>query len=106
MGHTCANEFLDSITSIKQLLTKYQIFMKLPKIPHIHINRNFLSIFATFLINCFILINVMAGTCQDTLFFIFASCEAIDSFLIQTQHLTQMMVDMTSSTILNSRAIQ
>ena len=26
---------------IKQLLTKYHIFMKLPKIAHIHKNRNF-----------------------------------------------------------------
>ena len=28
-------------TLIKQLLTKYQIFMKLPQIPRIHLNRNF-----------------------------------------------------------------
>ena len=35
-------------TSIKQLWTKYQIFMKLPQISHIHNNRIFLSIFATF----------------------------------------------------------
>ena len=47
MCHTCAKEFLDS-TLIKQLVTKYQIFTKLPQIPHIHINRNFPSIFETF----------------------------------------------------------
>ena len=35
-------------TSTKQLLTKYQTFTTLPQIPHIHINRNFSSIFATF----------------------------------------------------------
>ena len=47
MCHTCAKESLIR-TSIKQLSTKYQIFTKLPQIPHIHINRNFSSIFATF----------------------------------------------------------
>ena len=52
-------------TSIKQLLTKYQIFTKLPQIPHIHINLNFSSIFATFWTNCFIPIHFMAGTCQE-----------------------------------------
>ena len=31
-------------TLIKQLLTKYQIFMKLPQMSHIFKNRNFLSI--------------------------------------------------------------
>ena len=35
-------------TSIKQLLTKYQIFKILSKISHSHKNRNFSSIFATF----------------------------------------------------------
>ena len=33
--------------SIKQLLTKYQIFMILPQISHFHKNHNFSSIFAT-----------------------------------------------------------
>ena len=51
--------------SIKQLLTKYEIFTKLPQIPHIQINRNFSSIFATFSTNCFTPINFMAGTCQE-----------------------------------------
>ena len=45
MCHACAKEFLDSI---RKLLTKYQIFTKLPHIPHIHKNRNFSGIFATF----------------------------------------------------------
>ena len=48
MCHTCAKDFLKIRALIKQLLTKYQIFTKLPQIPHIHINRNFSSIFATF----------------------------------------------------------
>ena len=65
MCHTCAKELLDLNLKIKQLLTKYRIFMKLPQIPHIHINRNFSSIFATFQTNCFIPINFMAGTCQE-----------------------------------------
>ena len=34
---------------MKQLLTKYQIFTKLPQIPRIRINRIVLNIFATFL---------------------------------------------------------
>ena len=34
--------------SIKQLLTKYQIFTILPQILHFHKYRNFSSIFATF----------------------------------------------------------
>ena len=44
MCHTCAKDILDS-NSIKQLLTKYQIFTKLPQIPHFHNNCNFSSIF-------------------------------------------------------------
>ena len=35
-------------TSVKQLLTKYQIFKKLPQIEHIHKNHIFLSITGTF----------------------------------------------------------
>ena len=35
-------------TSIKQLLTKYQIFTKLPQISHININRNFSNIIGSF----------------------------------------------------------
>ena len=35
-------------TLIKQLLTKYQIFMKLPQISHIHKNHNVSSIIGTF----------------------------------------------------------
>ena len=34
--------------SIKQLLTKYQIFKILPQISHFHKNHDFSSIFATF----------------------------------------------------------
>ena len=47
MCHTCAKIF-EIRNLFKQLLTKHQIFTKLPQIPHIHINRNFSSIFATF----------------------------------------------------------
>ena len=36
-----------------------------PKISHFHKNRNFSSLFAPFLTNCFILISFMAGTCQE-----------------------------------------
>ena len=51
--------------SIKQLLTKYQIYTILPQISYFHKNRNFSSIFAPFQTNCFIPINFMAGTCQE-----------------------------------------
>ena len=51
--------------SIKQLLTKYQIFKILPQISHFHKNRNFSSIFATSSTNCFIPIKFMAGTYQE-----------------------------------------
>ena len=64
MCHTCAKEF-EIRASIKKLLTKYQIFTKLPQISHFHKFRNFLSIFATFETNCSIPINFMAGTCQE-----------------------------------------
>ena len=47
MYHTCAKELVDS-NFIKHLSTKYQILTKLPQIPHIHINRNFSNLFATF----------------------------------------------------------
>ena len=40
MSYTCAKGILDR-TLIKQLLTKYQFFTKLPQISHIHKNRNF-----------------------------------------------------------------
>ena len=46
MCHTCAKEFLD--LNFKQLLTKYPFLTKLPQISHVHINRKFLSMFATF----------------------------------------------------------
>ena len=49
-------------------MTKYQIFMILPQISHFHKFRNFSSIFATFETKCFIPINFMAGTCQNTHF--------------------------------------
>ena len=41
--HICAKGFLD-LNFNKQLLTKYQIFKKLPQISHIHQNHSFLSI--------------------------------------------------------------
>ena len=39
MCHMCTKGFLD--LNFKQLLTKYQIFKKLPQISHIHKNHNF-----------------------------------------------------------------
>ena len=48
MCHTCAKDFFLIRALIKQLLTKYQIFMILPQISHFHEYRNFSSIFAPF----------------------------------------------------------
>ena len=48
MCHTCAKEFLIR-ASIKQLLTKYQISTIIPQISNFHKNRNFSSLFGTFL---------------------------------------------------------
>ena len=55
-------------TLIKQLLTKYHFFTKLPQISHIHKNRNILSINVTFQTNCFYSINFMAVTCKEFTF--------------------------------------
>ena len=63
--------------SIKQLLTKYQIFTKLPQIPHIHINRNFSSIFVTFLGQLLHPYKFYGRDMSGILFFIFASCEPL-----------------------------
>ena len=63
--------------SIKQLLTKYQIFTKLPQIPHIHINRNFSSIFATFLDQLLHPYKFYGRDMSGVLFFIFASYEPL-----------------------------
>ena len=47
MGHLCLKK--NSVSNlIKQLLTKYQIFKKLPQILHIHKNHNFLGIIGIF----------------------------------------------------------
>ena len=49
MCHICAKEFLDSNFNEAVIDKKLiSIFTKLPQIPRIRINRNFLSIFATF----------------------------------------------------------
>ena len=78
MSHICKRFFRFEL-QLKQLLTKYQIFTKLPQIPHIHKNRNFSSIIAFFFqTNCFIPINFMAARdMSGVLFFIFASCEPL-----------------------------
>ena len=80
--------------SIKQLLTKYQIFTKLPQIPYIHINRNFSSIFATFKANCFTPINFMAGKFQEYSFSFFASCEPLIDWysLFYSKHLKRAII--------------
>ena len=52
---------------IKQLLTKYHFFTKLPQISHIHNNRNFKSIILN-RSTASTLINFMAGTCKESTF--------------------------------------
>ena len=58
------NDFLFQ-TLIIQLMTKYQIFKKLPQILHIHKNHNFLGIGIIQTNSFFFPINFMAGTCQE-----------------------------------------
>ena len=58
-------------------MTKYQIFMKLPEIPHIHINRIFSSMFATFLDQLLYPYKFHGRDMSGILFFIFASCESL-----------------------------
>ena len=48
MSHMHVQKDFKIRTLIKQLLTKYQIFTKLPQISHIHNNRNFSIIIETF----------------------------------------------------------
>ena len=67
-------------TLIKQFLTKYQIFKKLPQISHIHKNRNFKSIET----NCFFPINSMAGTRKECTFFV--SFEPLKYSRVKTFH--------------------
>ena len=64
-------------TSIKQLLTKYQIFTKLPQIPHIHINRNFLKYICNFLDQLLHPYKFRGRDMSGILFFIFTSCEPL-----------------------------
>ena len=63
--------------SIKQLLTKYQIFTILPQISHFHQNRNFSRIFAFFLDQLLHPYKFYGRDMAGILFFIFASCESL-----------------------------
>ena len=47
MCHTCVKEFFDSNLNLA-IIDKISHFHEIAQIPHIHINRNFSSIFATF----------------------------------------------------------
>ena len=64
-------------TSIKQLLTKYQIFTKLSQIPHIHINYNFSKYIWNFLDQLFLPYKFHGRDMSGITFFIFASCEPL-----------------------------
>ena len=64
-------------TSIKQLLTKYQIFRKLPQIPHIHINRYFFKYICNLLDQLLHPYKFHGRDMSRILFFIFASCEQL-----------------------------
>ena len=63
--------------TIKQLLTKYQIFTILPQISHFHKYCNFSSIFATFLDQLLHPYKFYGRDMSGILFFIFASCEPL-----------------------------
>ena len=53
---------------IMLLLTKYQIFKKLPQISHVHKKRIFKSIIVTFYTNYLFPINIVTGTCKESTF--------------------------------------
>ena len=76
MCHTCAKEFL-IWASIKQLLTKYQVFTILPQISHFHKNRNFFKYFCNFLDQLLHPYKFYGRGMSGILFFIFASCEPL-----------------------------
>ena len=63
--------------SSKELLTKYQIFTKLPQIPHIHINRIFFKYICNFLDQLLHPYKFYGRDMSGILFFIFASCEPL-----------------------------
>ena len=58
---------------MKQLLTKYQIFTKLPQVSHIHKNRDFESIGQLLLSYNFF----WQGHVKNLLFYFFSSCEPL-----------------------------
>ena len=64
-------------TLIKQLLTKYQIFTKLPQISHIHRNRNFFKYNWNFLDQLLLSYKFHDRDVWGIDFFIFASCEPL-----------------------------
>ena len=63
---------------MKQLLTKYQFFTKLPQISHIHINRNFFKYIYNFLDQLLHPYKFHGRDMWGILFFIFASCEPLN----------------------------
>ena len=63
--------------SIKQLVTKYQIFMILPQISHFHKNRNFLKYICNFLDQLLHPFKFYGRDMTGILFFIFANCEPL-----------------------------
>ena len=80
---------------IKQLLTKYQIFMILPQISYFHKYRNFSSIFCNFLDQLLHPYKFHGRDMSGILFFIFASCHPlIDSHLF---HLNEIHISATSN---------
>ena len=83
---------------MKQLLTKYQIFMILPQISFFHHYPNFSGIFATFLDQLLHPYKFYGRDTSGILFFIFASCEPLmllcneEIYLIVSVNLTLHLV--------------
>ena len=65
-------------------MTEYQFFTKLPQISHIHIIRNFSSIFANFLDQLLHPYKFHGRDMSGILFFIFASCEPLTKIKANT----------------------
>ena len=77
--HICAKGVLDTNFN-KQLLTNYQIFTKLPQIPHIHKKRNFVSFIGTFLDQLILPYKFYGRDMQGTYFFYFCQLWAVKPY--------------------------
>ena len=91
MCHTCAKEFLNLSLIKSSYWQNINFFTILPQISHFHKNRNFSSIFATFLDQLLHPYKFYDRNMSRILFFIFASCESLENRL-KERHFYQNML--------------